>query len=74
MVGERLRQVCSLLREMCSVLFFLSSGVTRACLNAGGKMPMWRHEFMMCVRAGRSVGEIAWSRCDVMGSRGQVVG
>jgi len=27
-------------------------------------MSVWRDEFMMCVRAGRSVGEIAWSRCD----------
>ncbi len=29
---------------------------------------------MMCVSAGKSVGEIAWKRCDGIGSRGHVVG
>ncbi len=42
---------------------FLSSGVTRACLNAVGKMPVRRDVrrdvLMMCVSAGKSVGEIA---------------
>ncbi len=28
----------------------------------------------MCVSAGKSVGEIAWRRCEGIGSRGQVVG
>ncbi len=39
---------------------FLSSGVTRACLNAVGKMPVRRDVLIMCVSAGKSVGEIAW--------------
>ncbi len=43
---------------------FLNSGVTRSCLNAGGKMPVRRDVLMMCVSAGRSVGEIAWRRCE----------
>ncbi len=43
---------------------FLSSGVTRACLNAVGKMPVRRDVLIMCVSAGRSAGEIAWRRCD----------
>ncbi len=42
---------------------FLSSGVTRAFLNAVGKMPVRRDVLMMCVSAGKSVGEIAWRRC-----------
>jgi len=29
---------------------------------------------MMCVRAGKSVGEIAWKMCEGIGSRGHVVG
>ncbi len=29
---------------------FLSSGVTRACLNAVGKMPVRRDVLIMCVR------------------------
>ncbi len=53
---------------------FLSSGVTRACLNAVGKMPVRRDVLMMCVSAGKSVGEIAWRRCEGIGSRGHVVG
>ncbi len=53
---------------------FLSSGVTRACLNAVGKVPVRRAELMMCVSAGKSVGEIAWRRCEGIGSRGHVVG
>ncbi len=43
---------------------FLSSGVTRACLDAVGKMPVRRDVLMMCVSAGKSVGEIAWRRCE----------
>ncbi len=53
---------------------FLSSGVTRACLNAVGKMPVRRDVLIMCVSAGKSVGEIAWRRCEWIGSRGHVVG
>ncbi len=49
---------------------FLSSGVTRACLNAVGKMPVRRDVLIMCV----SAGEIAWRRCEGIGSRGHVVG
>ncbi len=44
---------------------FLSSGVTRA---------VRRDVLMMCVSAGKSVGEIAWRRCEGIGSRGHVVG
>ncbi len=29
---------------------------------------------MMCVSAGKSEGEIAWRRCEGIGSRGHVVG
>ena len=29
---------------------------------------------MMCVSAGKSVGEISWRRCEGIGSRGHVVG
>jgi len=43
---------------------FLSSGVTRACLNAVGKMPVRRDVLIMCVSAGKSAGEIAWRRCE----------
>ncbi len=50
---------------------FLSSGVTRACLNAVGKMPVRRDVLIMCVSAGRSAGEIAWRRCEGIGSRGR---
>lgn len=53
---------------------FLSSGVTRACLNVVGKKPVLRDVLMMCVSAGRSVGEMACRRCEGIGSRGQVVG
>ncbi len=38
---------------------FLSSG---DCLNAVGKMPVKRDVLIMCVSAGKSVGEIAWRR------------
>ncbi len=51
---------------------FLSSGVTRACLNAVGKMPVRRDVLIMCVSAGKSAGEIAWRRCEGIGSRGHV--
>ncbi len=53
---------------------FLSSGVTRACLNAVGKVPVRRDVLMMCVSAGKSAGEIAWRRCEGIASRGHVVG
>ncbi len=53
---------------------FFSSGVTRACLNAVGKMPVRRDVLIMCVSAGKSEGEIAWRRCEGIGSRGHVVG
>ncbi len=43
---------------------FLSSGVTRACLNAVGKMPVRKDVLKMCVSAGKSAGEIAWRRCE----------
>ncbi len=29
---------------------------------------------MMCVSAGKSVGDIAWRKCEGIGSRGHVVG
>ncbi len=38
-----------------------------------GKVPV-RRDALMCVSAGKSVGEIAWRRCEVIGSRGHVVG
>ncbi len=41
---------------------FLGSGVTRVCLNAVGKMTVRRDVLIMCVSAGKSVGEIAWRR------------
>ncbi len=53
---------------------FLSSGINRACLNAVGKMPVRRDVLIMCVSAGKSAGEIAWRRCEGIGSRGHVVG
>ncbi len=53
---------------------FLSKGVTRACLNALGKVPVRRDVLMMCVSAGKSEGTIAWRRCEGFGSRGHVVG
>ncbi len=53
---------------------FLSSGVTRACLNAVENVPVWRDVLIMCVSTGKSVGEIAWRRCEGIGSRGHVVG
>ncbi len=52
---------------------FLSSGVTRACLNAVGKMPVRRDVLIISVSAGKSAGEIAWRRCEGIGSRGHVV-
>ncbi len=52
---------------------FLSSGVTQACLNTVGKVPV-RRDVLMCVSAVKSVGEIAWRRCEVIWSRGHVVG
>ncbi len=58
---------------MFNVVFF-SSWVTRACLNAVGKMPVRSDVLIMCVSAGKSVGEIAWRRCVWIGSRGHVVG
>ncbi len=53
---------------------FLSSRVTRAYLNAMGKVPVRRDVLMMCVSAAKSVGEIAWGRCEGIGYRGHVVG
>ncbi len=50
---------------------FLSSGVTRACLNAVGKMPVRRDVLIMCVSAGKNVEEIAWRRCEGIGSKVQ---
>ncbi len=55
------------IREVFNV-GFLSSGVTRACLNAVEKMPVRRDVLIMCVSAGKSVGEIAWRRCEGIGS------
>ncbi len=52
---------------------FLSSGVTRACLNAG-KMPVRRDVLIMCVSAGKSVGEIVWRISEGIESQGHVVG
>ncbi len=39
---------------------FLSSRVTRACLNAVGKMPVRRDVLIMCVSAGKSVRGEVW--------------
>ncbi len=58
MSHRKCTEVRILMRQGC----FLSSGVTRACLNAVGKMPVRRDVLMMCVSAGKSVGEIAWRR------------
>ncbi len=44
---------------------FLSSGVTRACLNAVGKMPVRRDVLIMCVSAVR-----VWERLLGEGERG----
>ncbi len=44
---------------MCNV-GFLSSGVTQACLNAVGKMPVRRDVLIMCMSAGKSLGEISF--------------
>ncbi len=63
---------CSI-REVFNVCV-LSSGVTQASLNAVGKMPVKRDVLIMCVSAGKSVGEIAWRKCEGIGSRGHVVG
>ncbi len=52
---------------------FLSSGVTRASLNALGKVPVRRDVLIMCFSADKSVGEIAWRRCEGIGSRGHVL-
>ncbi len=52
----------------------MSSGVIRAFLSAVGKMPVRRDVLIMCVSAGTSVGEIAWRRCEGIGSREHVVG
>ncbi len=52
MEGER--QVCSFQSEVFNV-GFLSNGVTRACLNAVGKVPMRRDVLIMCVSAGKSM-------------------
>lgn len=35
---------------------FLSSGVTQACLNVVGKVPVVNDTLMMCVMAGLSMG------------------
>ncbi len=53
---------------------FLSSGVIQACLNDVEKIHLRRDVLMMCVSAGKSVEEIAWRRCEGLGSRGHVVG
>ncbi len=46
------------------IVVFFSSGVTRACLNAVGNMPVRRDVLIMCVSAGKHVGEISWRRCE----------
>ncbi len=53
------------------IVGFLSSGVTRACLNALRKVP---DVLMTCVSAGKSVGEIVWRRCEGIGSIWHVIG
>ncbi len=53
---------------------FLSSGVTRACSNAVGEMPVRTDVLIMCVSACTSVGEIVWRRCEGIGSREHVIG
>ncbi len=42
-------------------MWFLSSGVTRACLNVVGKF-LFVEMLMLCVSAGKCVGEIACRR------------
>ncbi len=51
---------------------FLAVGLPRACLNAVGKVTVRRDVLMMCV-AGKSVGAIAWRRCEGIGFRRHVV-
>ncbi len=71
--GETL--ACSSLPVVrCLVSVFLSSGVTQACLNAVGKMPVRRDVLMMCVSEGISAGEIVCRRWGRIVFRGQVVG
>ncbi len=41
------------------IVGFLSSGVTRACLSAVGKVHVRRDVFIVCVSAGKSEEEIA---------------
>ncbi len=53
---------------------FFSSGDTRACLNALGKVPVRRDVLMICVSAGKCEGDIDLRRCEGIGSRGHVVG
>ncbi len=55
-------------------VFFFCSVITRACLNTVGKVPVRRDVLIMCVSAGKSVREIAWRRCEGIGSRGHVLG
>ncbi len=43
-------------------------------MNALGKAPLRRDVLMMCVSVGKSEVEIAWRRCEGIGSRGNVVG
>ncbi len=43
-------------------------------MNAVEKVPVRRDVLIMCVSAGKSLGEIAWRRCEGIGSRGHVVG
>ncbi len=43
-------------------------------MNAVGTIPVRRDELMMCVSAGKSVGEIAWRKFEGIGSKGHVVG
>ncbi len=65
MNGRRETGLSFSIREVFNVGFF-SSGVTRACLNAVGKMPVRKDVLIMCVSPGKSVGEIAWRRCEGM--------
>ncbi len=61
MNGMKETGLCFSIREVFDV-GFLSSGVTRACLNAVGKMPV-RIDVL-----------ITWRSCEGIGSRGHVVG
>ncbi len=45
-------------------LLFKRGLLIQACLNAVGKMHVRRDVLIMCVSAGKSVGEIAWRRCE----------